>query len=98
MGGREVSLWSSDARQEGGESCVGKKGKTYIASPARKGVLVDLVLDVGSRVSHVDGRVRVRGRHLCVRPLEGRDEHSVQERGLLVLELGGDVAGRSEVL
>lgn len=59
---------------------------------------VDFLLDLGSGVGHVDARVGVRGRHLRVGTLKGRDELGMEERGLLELEPGGDLTRRAEVL
>ena len=64
---------------------------------AREAVLVDLVLDLRGRVVHVYARVHVRRAHLRLRALERGEELGVQQRGLRVLELHGDVARQPEV-
>lgn len=60
-------------------------------------MLVDLVLDLRGGVAHEDTRVRVRRAHLRLRALERGEELRVEQCGLLVLELRGDVARESEV-
>ena len=60
-------------------------------------MLVDLILDLRGRVAHVNARVEVRRAHLRLRALQRREELGVQERGLRVLELRGDVAREPEV-
>ena len=64
---------------------------------ARKAVLVDLVLDLVGRVVHVNAGVRVRRAHLRLRALQCGEKFGVQQRGLRVLELHGDVARQPEV-
>lgn len=59
---------------------------------AREPMAVDLVLDLCGRVRHVDARVGVRRAHLRLGALERREELGVDQCGLWVLELRGDVA------
>ena len=65
--------------------------------PTREAMLVDLVLDLVRGVVHVYARVDVRRAHLRLRPLQRGEELGVDERGLGVLELDGDVAREPEV-
>ena len=60
-------------------------------------MLVDLVLDLRGGIVHVDARVDVGRAHLRLRALERGEELGVDERGLRVLELDGDVAREPEV-
>lgn len=66
-------------------------------SPAREGVLVDLVLDLVGGVGHVDGGVLVAGAHLGVMAEQGGDELGVDQGRLWELEPGGNVPGDAEV-
>ena len=58
---------------------------------------VDLVFDLPGCVAHEDARVDVRCAHLRLRALQRGEELGVEERGLGVLELDGDVACETEV-
>ena len=58
---------------------------------------VDLVLDLRGCVAHEDTRVDIRRAHLRLRALKRGEELGVEERGLGVLELDGDVACETEV-
>jgi hypothetical protein len=63
----------------------------------RKGVLLDLVLNLLGRVLEEDGRRVDAGRHLAAGPVERVDEAAVDERRLGELDAGGDVASDAEV-
>ena len=65
--------------------------------PAREPVLVDLVLDLVRGIVHEYARVDVRRAHLRLWALQRGEELGVDERGLGVLELDGDVAREPEV-
>lgn len=58
---------------------------------------IDLVLDLVRGIAHKYTRVGVRGAHLRLGSLEGREESRVDECGLGVLEFLGDVSRQSEV-
>ena len=58
---------------------------------------VDLVLNLGLCVSHEDGRAVDRGTHLGAGSLESREELSVDQGRLGVLELVGNITRQTEV-
>lgn len=64
---------------------------------AAERVRVDLLLDLGGRVGHVDARVLVRGGHLGLGAGERGNEGRVDERRLAVLEPLRDLARQPEV-
>lgn len=58
---------------------------------------IDLVLDLGLCVSHEDCRAVDRGTHLGAGSLESREELSVDQGRLGILELVGNITRQAEV-
>lgn len=67
------------------------------SSTTRESIAIDLVLDLVSGISHEDGR-RVNGSaHLGLRTLKSREETSVDQRWLGILETLSNITSETEI-
>lgn len=60
-------------------------------------MLIDLVLDLRCRVTHINARIRIRRAHFCLWALQGGEKFRVQEGGFRILELDSNITRQPEV-
>jgi hypothetical protein len=79
--------------------CITPKSPVFLLSFATTAepMAVDLILNLIWHVTHKYARVDVRRAHFCLRALQSREEFCVQQRGLRVFQLVGNVARKAEI-
>ena len=63
----------------------------------RKGMTINFILDLGSRVGHVNGGILGTGGHFGVVSLEGREEFGADRGGFVQFQAGRDIATQAEI-